>query len=153
MEIDKCNKTLKRLVLINMAGFVLLTLFVLLDPVPNIDRKFSEEVQEHHHPAVDTVMRAISWAGYMPNSAIVVAFATLLFLLLRFRREALFVLLTSLSGLVSTGIELTYKEMADQMNISPRTIDNYRESLFTKLQSRSRTGLVLYAIKHRIFQF
>lgn len=49
--------------------------------------------------------------------------------------------------------ELTYKEMADQMCVSPRTIDNYRESLFTKLGIKSRTGLVLYAIKHKIFTF
>jgi DNA-binding NarL/FixJ family response regulator len=49
--------------------------------------------------------------------------------------------------------ELTYKEMADQMCISPRTIDNYREALFAKLGIKSRTGLVLYAIKHKIFTF
>ena len=43
--------------------------------------------------------------------------------------------------------ELTYKEIADQMCLSPRTIDGYRESLFTRLKTTSRTGLVLYAIK------
>jgi DNA-binding NarL/FixJ family response regulator len=46
--------------------------------------------------------------------------------------------------------ELTYKEMADQMFISPRTIDNYREALFQKLNLKSRTGLVLYAIQNEI---
>lgn len=49
--------------------------------------------------------------------------------------------------------ELTYKEMADKMFVSPRTIDNYRESLFQKLNIKSRTGLVLYAIQHEIFKF
>jgi DNA-binding NarL/FixJ family response regulator len=49
--------------------------------------------------------------------------------------------------------ELTYKEMADQMFVSPRTVDNYRESLFQKLELKSRTGLVLYAIQHEIFKF
>ena len=49
--------------------------------------------------------------------------------------------------------ELTYKEMADIMFISPRTIDNYREALFQKLNIKSRTGLVLYAIQHEIFKF
>ncbi|HEY4327056.1 MAG TPA: response regulator transcription factor [Mucilaginibacter sp.] len=49
--------------------------------------------------------------------------------------------------------ELTYKEMADQMFISPRTVDNYRESLFQKLNIKSRTGLVLYAIQNEIFKF
>lgn len=43
--------------------------------------------------------------------------------------------------------ELTYKEIADLMNISHRTIDGYRDQLFLKLNIKSRTGLVLYALK------
>jgi DNA-binding NarL/FixJ family response regulator len=46
--------------------------------------------------------------------------------------------------------ECTYKEIADQMNISPRTVDGYREALFEKLELKSRTGLVLYCIKNNI---
>jgi DNA-binding NarL/FixJ family response regulator len=48
--------------------------------------------------------------------------------------------------------ELTYKEIADKLFVSPRTVDNYRESLFLKLSIKSRTGLVLYAIKNDIFK-
>ncbi|MBS1526247.1 MAG: response regulator transcription factor [Bacteroidetes bacterium] len=48
--------------------------------------------------------------------------------------------------------ELTYKEIADKMFVSPRTVDNYRESLFLKLNLKSRTGLVLYAIQNRMFR-
>lgn len=43
--------------------------------------------------------------------------------------------------------ELTYKEIAEQMCLSPRTIDGYREDLFKKLNITSRTGLAMYAIK------
>jgi DNA-binding NarL/FixJ family response regulator len=43
--------------------------------------------------------------------------------------------------------EMTYKEIADIMKISPRTIDGYRDQLFTKLNIKSRTGLVMYALK------
>lgn len=43
--------------------------------------------------------------------------------------------------------ELTYKEIADIMKISHRTIDGYRDQLFLKLNIRSRTGLVLYALR------
>jgi DNA-binding NarL/FixJ family response regulator len=46
--------------------------------------------------------------------------------------------------------ELTYKEIADKMNLSPRTVDGYRESLFEKLELKSRVGLVLFAIKNGI---
>ncbi|CAH0168638.1 Transcriptional regulatory protein DegU [Pedobacter sp. Bi27] len=46
--------------------------------------------------------------------------------------------------------ELTYKEIADLMIVSPRTVDNYRESLFAKLNIKSRTGLVVYGIKNNL---
>jgi DNA-binding NarL/FixJ family response regulator len=49
--------------------------------------------------------------------------------------------------------ELTYKEIADKMYVSPRTVDNYRESLFEKLNLKSRAGLILYAVHHEIFKF
>lgn len=44
--------------------------------------------------------------------------------------------------------EMTYKEIADEMCLSPRTIDGYREALFEKLSVRSRVGLVLYALRN-----
>ncbi|MDP5104967.1 response regulator transcription factor [uncultured Polaribacter sp.] len=47
--------------------------------------------------------------------------------------------------------ELTYKEIADQMNLSPKTIDNYRNSLFCKLNVKNRVGMVTYAIKNKIY--
>ena len=46
--------------------------------------------------------------------------------------------------------EMTYKEIAEQMCLSPRTVDGYRDSLFEKLQLKSRVGLVLFAIKNGI---
>ncbi|WP_424493771.1 response regulator [Salinimicrobium sp. GXAS 041] len=46
--------------------------------------------------------------------------------------------------------EKTYKEIAAEMNLSPKTIDGYREQLFGKLNAKSRTGVVLYAIKHKV---
>lgn len=46
--------------------------------------------------------------------------------------------------------EKTYKEIAREMHISPRTVDGYREGLFEKLQVKSRIGLVLFAIKRGI---
>ncbi len=44
--------------------------------------------------------------------------------------------------------EMTYKEIADKMSLSPRTIDGYRDNLFEKLNVKTRVGLVLYAIKN-----
>jgi len=43
--------------------------------------------------------------------------------------------------------ELTYKEIADIMCLSTRTIDGYRDALFQKLSVKNRVGLVLYTLK------
>lgn len=48
--------------------------------------------------------------------------------------------------------ELSYKEIAAQMHLSPRTIDGYRDALFEKLDLKTRTGLVVFAIKNGIYQ-
>jgi two-component system, NarL family, invasion response regulator UvrY len=48
--------------------------------------------------------------------------------------------------------ELTYNEIAAKMFLSPKTIDGYRNSLFEKLQVKSRVGLALFAVKHRLVE-
>lgn len=48
--------------------------------------------------------------------------------------------------------ELPYKEIAEKMNLSTRTIDDYRQALFSKLKVHSRVGLVLYAIRNGIVE-
>lgn len=46
--------------------------------------------------------------------------------------------------------EMTYKEIAEVMNLSPKTIDGYRQYLFTRLGIKNRVGLVIYALKHNL---
>ena len=48
--------------------------------------------------------------------------------------------------------EMTYQQIADKMNLSPKTIDGYREALFHRLHVRTRVTLALYAVKHGIVQ-
>ncbi len=43
--------------------------------------------------------------------------------------------------------DLTYKQVASEMNLSERTIDGYREALFQKLHVQSRVGLCLEAVR------
>lgn len=44
--------------------------------------------------------------------------------------------------------EMSYKEIAEEMHCSPRTVEGYRDSLFEKLDLRSRVGLAVYALKN-----
>ena len=49
--------------------------------------------------------------------------------------------------------EMTYKDIAKAMKLSPRNIDSFRDTLFTKLDVKSRVGLVIYAVKNGIVTF
>lgn len=49
--------------------------------------------------------------------------------------------------------EMTYKEIALEMKLTPRIIDNYRDALFDKLNVRSRVGLAIYAVKNGLVTF
>jgi two-component system, NarL family, invasion response regulator UvrY len=46
--------------------------------------------------------------------------------------------------------DLTYKEIAQNMNLTPRIIDSLRDQLFIKLDVKSRVGLAMVAIRNGI---
>ena len=48
--------------------------------------------------------------------------------------------------------EKNYQQIANDMFVSERTVDGYRESLFKKFNVSNRVGLVLYAIKNQLVQ-
>lgn len=47
-----------------------------------------------------------------------------------------------------TVTEMNYKEISEKMFCSPRTVESYRDSLFEKLELKTRVGLAVYAIKN-----
>ena len=46
--------------------------------------------------------------------------------------------------------EKSYKEIADAMDISVRSVESIRSTMFEKLETLSRVGLVMYAIRNGI---
>lgn len=60
---------------------------------------------------------------------------------------------TEIEFLKLTCADFTYKEIAQTMNMSPRAVDLLRDSLFAKLDVKSRIGLAMYAIKHGLVTF
>jgi DNA-binding NarL/FixJ family response regulator len=44
--------------------------------------------------------------------------------------------------------EMSYKEIAEKMCCSPRTVESYRDNLFEKLELKSRVGLAVFAMKN-----
>lgn len=103
MEITPRRKRILTYILATIAvGFILLTIVVSQFPPSVIDIEFSEEIQEYQLPVLDLIMKAASYPGYMPYSAILITVTALAFYLRKHKKEALFVLLTAGSALVST---------------------------------------------------
>ena len=48
--------------------------------------------------------------------------------------------------------DMTYRQIASLMNLSERTIDGYRESLFEKLNVQSRVGMVLEGLRRKVIK-
>jgi two-component system invasion response regulator UvrY len=47
----------------------------------------------------------------------------------------------------------TYKEIALQMGLNPRAVDNLRDALFEKIDVKSRVGLAMFAIRNALVTF
>jgi DNA-binding NarL/FixJ family response regulator len=47
--------------------------------------------------------------------------------------------------------EMTNKEIADHLNLSTRTIEGYRERIQDKIGARNSAGIVIYAIRNKIY--
>jgi len=47
--------------------------------------------------------------------------------------------------------EYTYGQIAGLMDVQHRTVDGYRESIFEKFSIKSKTGLVLFVLRHKLF--
>ncbi len=46
----------------------------------------------------------------------------------------------------------TIKEIAEELSLSPRTIDSYRENIFLKTGAKNMVGIVFYAIEHNLLE-
>jgi DNA-binding NarL/FixJ family response regulator len=47
-------------------------------------------------------------------------------------------------------LEYTNKEIGEQLFISPRTVEGYRQSILIKTNSKNTAGIVIYAIEHQL---
>ncbi|RWY55462.1 phosphatase PAP2 family protein [Mucilaginibacter gilvus] len=136
------NKRRQRILLLVLLiisiGFVALTILVTLYPTSFIDVEFSEEVQEHQNKFLDTAMYLISVPGYMPESPIMIVFTSLVFFLFRYKKAAVFVMLTMLAGLVSTVVKALVNR--------PRPSDDVVRIVLKTTQQSFPSGHVLFYV-------
>lgn len=88
------------------AGFIVLSVLVLFFPESDIDKSFLARVQARRYPALDVVMKAVSYPGYTEFAGVMAAGVAGIFIAARYKKEALFVVLTLASGLVSSLVKL-----------------------------------------------
>ena len=117
------------LVFVIAIGFLILTVFVVIDPVSVIDREFSQEIQEHKNHFLDVTMKLVSWFGYMPVSPVLILTTAFIFYISKYKREALFVVFTVVSGLVSSIMKLMVGRPRPLPSIV-RVIEKTREQSF-----------------------
>jgi DNA-binding NarL/FixJ family response regulator len=48
--------------------------------------------------------------------------------------------------------QFSSKQIATELNLSPKTIENYRIKIFEKTGAKNVTGVVVYAIKHGLYK-
>ena len=70
----------------------------------------------------------------------------------RRRAQLTIAIAVSVSVLGSVTASLALPTIAQDLGVSPRTVDEYRNSLFDKLKVKSRVGLVMYAMRNGLVE-
>ncbi|MBC6112469.1 phosphatase PAP2 family protein [Pedobacter fastidiosus] len=96
------EKAASYITLVAVLGFTILTIMVVVFPPTTLDRWFSSEVQEHGNAFFDTFMKGVSSIGYIEYMVPLVLASSIVLLLMKQKKEALFMLFTLVSGLVSS---------------------------------------------------
>lgn len=85
--------------------FVLLAIFVGKHPVNSFDIGISHFIQQFHSPVLDKIMIVVSVFGNVSVAFCCMAITSLLFFVFKFKREALFILAISFTGLITFSLK------------------------------------------------
>ncbi|GAB1463728.1 phosphatase PAP2 family protein [Pedobacter sp.] len=100
-----------------LVAFALLALFVTNNPVNNLDISISHFLQQFHNPLLDQIMIFISAFGNVPVAFAALLITALVFWLFNYKREALFVLAISFTGIITFSLKRLFNR--------PRPTDEY----------------------------
>lgn len=94
--------------LLLILAFVLLAIFVGNNPINDFDISISHFVQQFHSPTLDKLMIWISAFGNVSIAFASMVITALLFFIFKYKREALFVMAISFTGLVTFSLKLLF---------------------------------------------
>lgn len=132
------KRILTWLLVVISLGFLVLTTLVILYPTSLFDIELSKEVQEHQNKFLDTSMYLISVPGYMPESVILIVGTSLILFVFKYKKAAVYVLLTMLVGLVSTIVKALVNR--------PRPADDIVRVVLKTTQQSFPSGHVMFYV-------
>lgn len=133
------DKRIARLIIVFLlTGFILLSAFAYFVPTTAIEVELSRELQDEQHPLLDPFMIAVSWFGNNTQAIACVGIASFLFLLFSYRREAIFIALTSLASVINSGIKIVINR--------PRPTTDVVEILVTMTNNSFPSGHVVHYV-------
>lgn len=98
-------------------AFILLAIFVVNNPVNDFDLSISKFVQQFHNTTLDQIMVWISAFGNVSIAFASMIGTALLFIIFKYKREALFVMAISFTGLITFSLKRLFNR--------PRPTDEY----------------------------
>lgn len=117
------------LIIILCSGFIFLTFIAALFPPSAIDLEISTAVQSTQSPGLDSAMKFISWFGAFPVPMFIGLLVAVIFYLFKFKREAIFIILTFISGIISTVIKFIVDRPRPTMDVV-RIVEIARQQSF-----------------------
>lgn len=89
-----------------LIAFITLSCIVFFLPLEYLDIHISKEIQENQTQTLNTVMIWISWFGRTSVSVVMVGLSSLLLLIFGYKKEAVLLLSTLLSGILGLGFKI-----------------------------------------------
>lgn len=89
-----------------LIAFIILSCIVFFLPLEYLDIHISEEIQEKQTPNLNTLMIWLSWFGRTSVSVVMVGITSLIFFILRFKKEAVLMVSTLFSGILGLGLKM-----------------------------------------------
>lgn len=120
-------------------AFLLLSIYVVAEPPQYLDIHISKEIQENQSTGLNDFMIWISWLGRTSVSVIVVIVLSLALMILKYKREAILLFSTLLSGIIG----LFFKVLINRPRPSKEFVNLLED---TKYQSFPSGHVLFYTV-------
>lgn len=129
-QLQKINY--RKLAIIFLTGlailFLLLTLGISLFSVQQFEAALTKELQESRNQLLDTYMLVVSFFGENQVATPMIIITSLIFLLFKYKLEALFILLTSLASVFNFGLKLLINRQRPTADLVEKITETHNQS-------------------------